>query len=293
MTSGFQHWSNPRQTAWCAAITCHSCARTATELTLGSSIGAWSPVIRRHTWLTAAFGVTRVSIPHGTVARLPVPAVDLDTQRTIAAYLDREAGEIDAMLAQLDALVNELQDRVRIVQTRAVFGLGRRLCTSEPGAELCPPASPSTGDVTSPGYASPRARSGTVRTRQGPPFYLRVQGRGAEHPDRGPTGVARCLEVPRRATRSARGEHDVAKPRRGRGVVAHRVHQPRLQGILDLGPVRATLRPSPLPKFAVHRLLRRHPTGVRPNAQRVTKDRAGRDPGPTSPSPPKPGSPTG
>ena len=46
-------------------------------------------------WLTASFGVTRVSIPHGTVARLPVPAVDLDAQRVIAAYLDREAGEID------------------------------------------------------------------------------------------------------------------------------------------------------------------------------------------------------
>ncbi|WP_336874140.1 restriction endonuclease subunit S [Rhodococcus qingshengii] len=75
-------------------------------------------------WLTAAFGVTRVSIPLGTVARLPVPAVHLDAQRVIAAYLDREAGEIDAMLAQLDSLVDELQDRVRIVQTRAVFGLG-------------------------------------------------------------------------------------------------------------------------------------------------------------------------
>lgn len=75
-------------------------------------------------WLTAAFGVTRVSIPIVTVARLSVPAVDLDAQCAIAAYLDREAGEIDAMLAQLDSLVNELQDRVRIVQTRAVFGLG-------------------------------------------------------------------------------------------------------------------------------------------------------------------------
>lgn len=74
-------------------------------------------------WLTASFGVTRVSIPLGTVARLPVPALDIDVQREVAAYLDHETGEIDAMLAQLESLTQELQDRVRIVQTRAVFGL--------------------------------------------------------------------------------------------------------------------------------------------------------------------------
>lgn len=77
-------------------------------------------------WLTAAFGVTRVSIPLGTVARLPVPALGIDVQRRMAAYLDRETGEIDAMLVQLRSLTHELQDRVRIVQTRAVFGLGER-----------------------------------------------------------------------------------------------------------------------------------------------------------------------
>lgn len=38
-------------------------------------------------WLNAAFGVTRVSIPLGTVARLPVPAVDLDGQRKIGHSL--------------------------------------------------------------------------------------------------------------------------------------------------------------------------------------------------------------
>ena len=74
-------------------------------------------------WLTASFGVTRVSIPIGTVARLPVPEFDCDTQRKIARYLDRETGEIDAMLAQLQSLTHKLQERVRTVQTRAVFGL--------------------------------------------------------------------------------------------------------------------------------------------------------------------------
>lgn len=74
-------------------------------------------------WLTASFGVTRVSIPIRTVARLPIPEFDRDVQRKIADYLDRETREIDSMLAQLESLTHELQDRVRIVQTRAVFGL--------------------------------------------------------------------------------------------------------------------------------------------------------------------------
>lgn len=89
-------------------------------------------------WRNAAFGVTRVSIPLGTVARLPVPAFGIESQRTIAAYLDRETGEIDAMLAQLESLINELQDRVRIVQTRAVFGLGESSAhqSSEPNSVL-------------------------------------------------------------------------------------------------------------------------------------------------------------
>lgn len=89
-------------------------------------------------WLTAAFGVTRVSIPLGTIARLPVPAFDLEMQRTIAAYLDFETGEIDAMLGQLETLIDELQNRVRIVQTRAVFGLGENTAheKSEPNSVL-------------------------------------------------------------------------------------------------------------------------------------------------------------
>lgn len=74
-------------------------------------------------WLTAAFGVTRVSLPIGTVARLPIPEFARNAQQEIAGFLDRETGEIDAMLAQLESLTHELQDRVRAVQTRAVFGL--------------------------------------------------------------------------------------------------------------------------------------------------------------------------
>ena len=79
-------------------------------------------------WLTAAFGVTRVSIPVGTVARLPVPAVDIDVQRAIASYLDREADEIDRMIEKLD----ELKAQLSMLQRTYLVALGKRL--SEPGS---------------------------------------------------------------------------------------------------------------------------------------------------------------
>lgn len=72
-------------------------------------------------WLTSAFGVTRVSIPSGAVARLPVPYFDLVTQGLIADYLDRETSEIDAMLCKLDSLEEVL--RQREAHAGVVFGL--------------------------------------------------------------------------------------------------------------------------------------------------------------------------
>lgn len=55
-----------------------------------------------------------VSIPHFTaekVARFRVPYHDIHTQRRIADYLDRETGEIDAMLAKMDELTATLEAR--------------------------------------------------------------------------------------------------------------------------------------------------------------------------------------
>lgn len=103
-------------------------------------------------WLTASFGVTRVSIPIGTVARLPIPAFDRDAQRQIADYLDREAGGIDAMLAQLESLTDELQDRVRIVQTRAVFGLAENAAHRRSEAHSVLSGIPEHWDRTKFGY---------------------------------------------------------------------------------------------------------------------------------------------
>ncbi|WP_155861394.1 restriction endonuclease subunit S [Corynebacterium doosanense] len=45
------------------------------------------------------------------LSALPVPLPPLATQRAIADYLDRETGEIDAMLAKLEGLVGLLKER--------------------------------------------------------------------------------------------------------------------------------------------------------------------------------------
>ena len=76
-------------------------------------------------WLTSSFGVTRYSIGSGVVSRLPVVNVDLDTQRAIADYLDRETGEIDAMIAKLDELAETLDLRRAEAVSSAISGLGR------------------------------------------------------------------------------------------------------------------------------------------------------------------------
>jgi type I restriction enzyme S subunit len=58
-----------------------------------------------------------------SLRKYPVIQFDLSTQRSIANYLDRETGEIDTMLSKMNLLTGALQARARIAQTRAVFGL--------------------------------------------------------------------------------------------------------------------------------------------------------------------------
>lgn len=62
-------------------------------------------------WFTSSFGVTRYSIGTSVVSRIPVPRLDLGEQRAIADYLDRETGEIDAMIDKLDELAAGLRTR--------------------------------------------------------------------------------------------------------------------------------------------------------------------------------------
>lgn len=67
-----------------------------------------------------------VSIPHFTaekVARFRVPYHDIDIQKRIADYLDRETGEIDAMLAKMDELTETLEERrISMIQSHAGIG---------------------------------------------------------------------------------------------------------------------------------------------------------------------------
>lgn len=62
-------------------------------------------------WLTHSFGVTRYSLTLPTVWGLPIPVITLDKQSRIARYLDREVGEMDAVDADLDRLIEKLVER--------------------------------------------------------------------------------------------------------------------------------------------------------------------------------------
>ena len=53
----------------------------------------------------------RQTLKYAELADLPIPLPPRDTQRAIADYLDRETGEIDAMLAKLDVLNEALNSR--------------------------------------------------------------------------------------------------------------------------------------------------------------------------------------
>lgn len=72
-------------------------------------------------WLNNSFGVTRYSLLGGAIARFGVPCYDLDDQKRIADYLDRETGEIDAMLGKLDKLAGTLETRRNSAVDRAFF----------------------------------------------------------------------------------------------------------------------------------------------------------------------------
>lgn len=66
---------------------------------------------------------TVASLRRSMFTTFPVAVPPPATQRAIADYLDRETAEIDALLAELDLLRAALQDRIGVLQTRAVFGL--------------------------------------------------------------------------------------------------------------------------------------------------------------------------
>lgn len=64
----------------------------------------------RDAFSNAAYGVTRYGLSLGAMKSIEIPVPDLDTQRTIADFLDRETARIDALIEkkrQLSKLANE------------------------------------------------------------------------------------------------------------------------------------------------------------------------------------------
>ena len=71
--------------------------------------------------IATSVGVSYPAIQGTALHRLRVPHRDLETQRAIAAYLDRETGDIDAMIVKMDELAKVL--RRRVAHTSSAFGL--------------------------------------------------------------------------------------------------------------------------------------------------------------------------
>jgi len=74
-------------------------------------------------WFTHSFGVTRFSLTSPAVWGLTVVDRPIPEQRRIADFLDRETAEIDAMDAELDVLVETLQERRRSVSVETLAEL--------------------------------------------------------------------------------------------------------------------------------------------------------------------------
>jgi restriction endonuclease S subunit len=72
---------------------------------------------------TAGRGTTFTELSTTELSSLAVPWPSAALRRLRADYLDRETGDIDEVLANLEQLADALRDRARVVQTRWVFGL--------------------------------------------------------------------------------------------------------------------------------------------------------------------------
>lgn len=66
---------------------------------------------------------TVASLRRSMFTTFPVAVPPQPEQRAIADFLDRETGELDATIRKLDLLRSALEERMHIVQTKAVFGL--------------------------------------------------------------------------------------------------------------------------------------------------------------------------
>lgn len=155
-----------------------------------------------HYWaMTIPFGLysTDTALPSMTssvLGRLKVPFVDVADQRTIADYLDRETGEIDAMIAKMDDLTKTLEARWEAEVTALLLPYG---IPGDPTSDAA---------MTSLGYertfpmsvlATPRREKNLDQSAQ---YLSLMKGVGViRYEDKGavgnkkPTDLTRCITV--------------------------------------------------------------------------------------------------
>jgi restriction endonuclease S subunit len=84
-------------------------------------------------------GVSYPTINPSSLAAIKVPLPDLDTQRAIAAFLDRETARIDQLIAKKERQITLLDQRARQAVTEIVVGKGDpSVPTMETGLEHMP-----------------------------------------------------------------------------------------------------------------------------------------------------------
>ena len=102
----------------------------------------------KHEFATRANGLTRVGLGQGALTSVPIPIPPVEEQRQIAAYLDRETGQIDALIAKQEQLLTTLAERRMASITEAVDATARnptarttrlkRVARIQPGITLGP-----------------------------------------------------------------------------------------------------------------------------------------------------------
>jgi type I restriction enzyme S subunit len=89
----------------------------------------------RQAMATAATGVTRFGLRSEVIADLTVPLPLLSTQRAIADYLDRETGQIDALIEAKRAIIKKLYEKCE-AEIRTVIGRSGLGSSEGPTVEL-------------------------------------------------------------------------------------------------------------------------------------------------------------
>lgn len=73
--------------------------------------------------IATSVGVSYPAIQGSALHRMRVPYCSREKQAAIVSYLERETAEMDSVLAKMDLLGEALRERARSVQTSVVFGL--------------------------------------------------------------------------------------------------------------------------------------------------------------------------